>query len=140
MLRHVGTYLGGLLLATGLLGASPAEAQGRHAAQWERGHDQHSLYGRTYNARASRADRDRDGVPNRLDRDDDGDGIPDYRDPHPRRFDRGTRPRFRINRPGFGINRSDFDRDGIPDYRDRDIDGDGVPNNRDRYDRNRSRR
>jgi hypothetical protein len=35
---------------------------------------------------------------------------------------------------------NDFDRDGIPNWRDQDIDGDGVPNRRDDHDYNPRRR
>lgn len=61
-------------------------------------------------------DRDRDGIPDRMEwrgHDRDRDGIPD---------------RYEHRRGG----RWDEDRDGIPNRYDRDRDGDGVPN---RYDR-----
>jgi hypothetical protein len=56
-----------------------------------------------------RRDRDRDGIPNRYDRDR-GDGVPN-------RYDDGRR--------------GDQDRDGVPNRVDRDRDGDGVRNHRD---------
>lgn len=66
-------------------------------------------------------DRDRDGIPDRYDRDNrtarhdqDRDGIPD-------RYDRDDRSA-----------RHDQDRDGVSDRYDRDRDGDGVPNRVDR--------
>lgn len=40
-----------------------------------------------------------------------------------------TYPEHYARRPYYG----DRDRDGIPNYADRDIDGDGVPNRYDRY-------
>ncbi len=64
-----------------------------------------------------RGDSDRDGIPNRYDRDRDNDGIPN-------RYDRDNN-----NVPVR--HERDRDRDGIPDRRDHDRDNDGVPN---RYD------
>ena len=36
-------------------------------------------------------------------------------------------------RPSYYAFRTDRDRDGVPNYADRDIDGDGVPNRLDRF-------
>jgi len=73
-----------------------------------------------------RQDLDRDGIQNRYDKDRDGDGIANARDPHPNVRDivRSTRV-ARVDR--FGPN-GDIDRDGIRNRNDRDRDGDGVPN------------
>ena len=70
-----------------------------------------------------RQDLDRDGIQNRYDRDRDGDGILNARDPNPDRF----------NRARVARHANDLDRDGIANRYDRDIDGDRVPNRRDRY-------
>jgi len=76
-----------------------------------------------------RQDLDRDGIQNRYDRDRDGDGIPNARDPNP-----NVRNYVRTSRLGpYG----DLDRDGVKNRWDRDRDGDGVPNVRDRYPDNR---
>jgi hypothetical protein len=40
-------------------------------------------YGPGYSTQAPRADRDRDGIPNRYDRDRDGDGVPNRYDSRP---------------------------------------------------------
>jgi hypothetical protein len=141
MLRYATLGLGGMVLAAGLLTASPARAEGRHSGQWrgrsvqwQRRYDQRPPFGRAYGYRAGRADLDRDGIPNYRDWDDDGDRIADRRDRHPLQYDRNRRPG---SRTGY---RRDFDRDRIPNYRNRDIDGDRVRNSRDRYDWNRFRR
>lgn len=66
-----------------------------------------------YANRARWRDMDRDGIPNRFDRDRDGDGIRNSRDAMP-------------NAPN--ADRRDRDRDGVPNQYDRDRDNDGVPN------------
>jgi hypothetical protein len=83
-------------------------------------------------------DRDRDGIPNRYDRehtprwDRDGDGVPN-------RYDRYPNGRSGY---GHGYRGHDRDGDGVPNWRDRndgrgyDRDGDGIPNRHDRHDRN----
>jgi hypothetical protein len=58
-------------------------------------------------ASGTAGDRDRDGIPDDIDTDDDGDGIPDTQE--------------------------DEDGDGIPDYLD-DSDGDGIPDDKDDHD------
>jgi len=65
-------------------------------------------------------------------RDRDRDGIPDRMEYHGRDRDRGGVP-DRVER------RYDRDRDGVPNRYDRDRDGDGVPNYRDRDPDNRRR-
>ena len=74
-------------------------------------------------------DRDRDGIPNRVDRDRNGDGRVDPRfrdrdrDGVPNRFDRDRNGDGRVD------NRfRDRDRDGVPNRFDRDRDGDGIRN------------
>ena len=64
-------------------------------------------------------DSDRDGIPNRFDRDRDNDGVRDYQ----RRADRD-----RDGIPDRFEGRGDRDRDGIPNRFDRDRDNDGVAN------------
>ncbi|MBL0391673.1 thrombospondin type 3 repeat-containing protein [Ramlibacter monticola] len=70
---------------------------------------------------------DHDGIADHSDRDRDGDGIPNARDPNPN-VPNG-RHIARVDR--FGPN-GDFDHDGILNRNDRDRDGDGVRNARDR--------
>jgi hypothetical protein len=76
---------------------------------------------------APRQDLDRDGIQNRYDRDRDGDGINNARDPNP-----NVRNVVRVARVGRMGPRGDLDRDGIQNRYDRDRDGDRVPNVRDR--------
>lgn len=52
---------------------------GWRQSNWERGHDRHDRDHR----RGRRADQDRDGVPDRFDRDIDGDGVPNWHDRRP---------------------------------------------------------
>jgi len=89
-------------------------------------------------------DRDRDGIRNRRDRDIDGDGIRNWRDRYPakRRSSRAIRRSRTVRRTRTArySRMQDFDRDGIPNWRDRDMDGDGVHNTRDRYPNARVRR
>jgi hypothetical protein len=80
----------------------------------------------------------------------DRDGIPNWRDPHPSRYDgfrvRGYRGTYRgsvydIDRDGVPNWRDrDRDGDGVRDRRDRDRDGDGIRNQRDRHPNNPRRR
>lgn len=76
-------------------------------------------------------DRDHDGIPNRVDRDRNGDGRVDQRF---RDRDRDGVPNYRDrDRNGDGLidrRYRDADRDGIPNYRDRDRNGDGRPDYR----------
>lgn len=73
-------------------------------------------------------DLDRDGIQNRFDRDRDGDGIANARDPNP------NIPNVqRVARAGRFGPYGDLDRDGILNRYDRDRDGDGVRNARDRF-------
>jgi hypothetical protein len=100
----------GLVLGTGLLAtAGPAAAQ-------------------TY--RSSRY---------RVSQDYDRDGIPNWRDSNPRRYDR-YRVRGWRNSTRVYTRAQDIDRDGIPNWSDRDRDGDGRLNVRDRYPNDRRRR
>lgn len=46
---------------------------------------------------------------------------------------------YRTSRYSRYSRSQDFDRDGVPNWKDRDIDGDGVRNARDRNDYNRHR-
>jgi hypothetical protein len=96
------------VLAAGLLAAAaaPASAQVRFVSRYSRSQDW-----------------DRDGIPN-------------WRDSHPRRFDRVVVRGWRSH--NWRVN--DRDRDGIRDSRDRDRDGDGIRNTRDRHPNNRWRR
>jgi hypothetical protein len=78
-------------------------------------------------------DVDRDGIPNDLDDDDDGDGVADSRDAFPlEREEQTDADRDRIGDSldadvdGDG-KADDLDRDGVPDHEERDPDGDGVP-------------
>jgi hypothetical protein len=122
MLRYLTAGLGVLLLAAGLLVASPAQA--RHRTRRVRYHTRHPStvrvyttrvytapygraygyrahnppYGRAYGYRAHRADRNRDS-------------IPDYLERSPRVY------RQRV--AGWRRSYRDSDRDGVPDYRDR---------------------
>lgn len=87
----------------------------------QRGDGSWQLVGNTWERRGPHGDRDRDGIANRYDRDNDN---------------------RRMGGPGahrFGPN-GDLDRDGILNRDDRDRDGDGVRNRRDNYpdDRRRS--
>lgn len=98
-----------------------------------------------WNRHGPRGDLDRDGVPNRYDRDRDGDGKPNWADNNANRYDRGYRDRGHgyydrgngyQDRDHGGAHyghgpRRDQDRDGIPNRHDRDRDGDGVPNRHD---------
>lgn len=81
-----------------------------------------------------RGDLDRDGIQNRYDRDRDGDGIINARDPNP-----NVRNVRRVVRVDPMSPRGDLDRDGIQNRHDRDIDGDRVANFRDRFPYNRHR-
>ena len=96
----------------------------------QRGNGEWYLAGNTWERRGPGGDRDRDGIPNRLDGDKDGDGIPNAYDNRP------NRNQYARNR--FGPN-GDLDRDGILNRDDRDRDGDGIRNNRDRYPDDRHR-
>lgn len=145
-IRRMGVVaaLSGLLV--GSLGAGEAAAKPKKAkikTQVKRKHVRQRVtplgnayaYGRKSRSqgprRVSRADFDRDGIPDYRDRDDDNDGILDYRDSH----DRSSR----VRRRSALTWRYDLDRDGITDRRDRDVDGDGYRNSRDRYPRDRRR-
>lgn len=85
-------------------------------------------------AYSPRGDLDHDGIQNRYDRDRDGDGIPNARDPNP-----NVRNVRRVVRVDPMSPRGDLDRDGIQNRHDRDIDGDRVANVRDRFPYNRHR-
>jgi hypothetical protein len=74
---------------------------------------------------APRHDLDRDGIQNRYDKDRDGDGIANHRDPNP-----NVRNVARARTTGPN---GDLDRDGIRNRNDRDRDGDRVVNSRDRW-------
>jgi hypothetical protein len=65
------------------------------------------------------------GFDERCDRDRDGDGIANAKDPHPNRPDAR-----RYARTGP---RGDLDRDGIQNRYDKDRDGDGIANARDKH-------
>jgi len=104
------TLLGSALAASLLLFGATAQAQGQGVHP--------------------RGDIDRDGILNMHDRDRDGDGIPNHRDPNP-----NVRNVARVDLGPTG----DLDRDGVQNRRDRDRDGDGVANVRDRYPDQRSR-
>lgn len=96
-----------------------------------------------WNPHGPRGDLDRDGVPNRYDRDRDGDGRPNWADRDPNHYNRDRGYYDRGHDRGYDRDhhrgqayyghggRRDQDRDGIPNRYDRDRDGDGVPN---RYD------
>jgi hypothetical protein len=107
-----------------------------------------------WNRYGPRGDLDRDGVPNRFDRDRDGDGRPNWADRSPDRYgrgydrgydrghDRGYERSYHDRGHGYygGGARRDQDRDGIPNRYDRDRDGDGVPNRYDHRPENPHRR
>ncbi len=133
--RHV--WVGGQYLAErpGYVYAAPRWVE--YGGRWR--HEQ-----ARWNPYGPRGDLDRDGVPNRYDRDRDGDGKPNWADRNASHYDRGYRDRNHYDRGyddrGHGYRndgyrgdgpRRDQDRDGIPNRHDRDRDGDGVPN---RYD------
>ena len=88
-------------------------------------------------------DTDGDGVPNSLDADSDNDGIVDIIEAQeengyvaPSGFDKNGNGLDDIYEPGsqVGLNTTDTDEDGIPDYIDLDSDNDGVPDNIEGYD------
>lgn len=60
---------------------------GPHRNEWQRSPDWTRYYSQLFNFDNSNSnygrDRDRDGIPGRVDRDRDGDGTPNYRDNHP---------------------------------------------------------
>lgn len=64
-------------------------------------------------------DLDRDGIENRHDRDRDGDGIPNARDPRPNVPDRFARGSRHGNQYGMDVTPRDRDGDGVPNRRDR---------------------
>ena len=94
-----------------------------HPDHWERRGDRwYRMQGGWRAEPYAYRDADRDGIPNRYDRDRDNDG---------RRDDDRRADRDRDGIPDRLEGRGDRDRDGIPDRVDRDRDNDGVPN---RYD------
>jgi hypothetical protein len=83
---------------------------------------------------APRGDMDHDGIQNRYDRDRDGDGLRNARDPNPNRPNVVHARRVRLHGPN-----GDLDRDGVRNRYDRDRDGDGIRNRFDRHPNNFSR-
>ena len=88
-------------------------------------------------------DSDGDGVPDSLDPDSDNDGIIDIIEAQeenkyvaPSGFDENGNGLDDIYEPGsqVGLNPTDTDEDGTPDYIDSDSDNDGVPDNIEGYD------
>src|SRR5687768_9983900 len=118
-----------LLIVTAFAGATQAEAKPDRAAKFERKHERwHARHdngrrdnGRRVRARVGRSDFDRDGIPNRRDPDDDGDGVWDWRDRNDFNARVGRRGTFRSRYS----TRQDFDQDGLPNWRDTDDDNDG---------------
>jgi hypothetical protein len=86
---------------------------------------------------APRGDMDHDGIQNRYDRDRDGDGIINSRDPNP------NVPNVvhvkRVKRAHLYGPNGDLDRDGIRNRYDHDRDGDGIRNRNDRHPNHYSR-
>lgn len=117
MLRYFTVAVAGILLAAGLLAAGPAQARRvTRVVQYRsrrpatvRVYTQRAYsapYGRAYGYRARRADRNRDG-------------IPDYMERSPGVYQQRV--------AGWRRSYRDSDRDGVPDYRDR------YPHNRRRH-------
>jgi hypothetical protein len=110
-----------------------------HEHRWvQRANGEWVLVGGSWHARGPHGDRDRDGIANRYDRDRDGDGIRNRWDDRPNRADRDDWDEPDTRRMGnrranrFSPN-GDYDRDGLANRHDRDIDGDGVRNRRDAF-------
>lgn len=55
---------------------------GRHRGEWQRSPDWANVYSQLFDLGGAQ-DPDRDGIPNRVDRDRDNDGVPNYRDDRP---------------------------------------------------------
>lgn len=89
-------------------------------------------------------DKDKDGIPNFLDKDSDNDGIPDvvesggvdtngdgridnYSDTDFDGFSQNVDASATIYLSGQGLGATDLDGDGVPNYLDKDSDNDGVP-------------
>ncbi|WP_462255473.1 T9SS type A sorting domain-containing protein [Ferruginibacter sp.] len=89
-------------------------------------------------------DKDKDGIPNYLDRDSDNDGIPDvvesfgvdangdgridnFTDPDSDGFSQNVDGAAGVAGSGNGLGGIDTDGDGIPNYLDLDSDNDGIP-------------
>lgn len=89
-------------------------------------------------------DKDRDGIPNFLDRDSDNDGIPDvvesngvdangdgridnYSDPDSDGLSQNVDGASGVTGSGNGLGAVDTDGDGVPNYMDIDSDNDGIP-------------
>jgi uncharacterized repeat protein (TIGR01451 family) len=89
-------------------------------------------------------DKDKDGIPDFLDKDSDNDGIPDvvesggvdangdgkidnYSDPDSDGFSQNVDASNGVAGSGNGLGRVDTDGDGIPNYLDLDSDNDGIP-------------